>query len=411
MSGALLRCRECGLETPAAAAAVCASCWGALEPAYDLARARQTLTRASLAARDPGLGRYRELLPAAPARPAGGTRLHPAPSLGARLGIRDLFVKFEGAPNPTGSFKDRLVAVALGQARALGIDTVGCGSTGNLARAVAAGAAAAGLRAVLLVPASLPSAERAALARAGAVTVAVRGDYDRVNRLATQVSDRYGWGFVNANLRAYYVEGGKTVLYETAEALGWRLPRHLVVPVGGGGLFASIDRACGELRAVGLVGDEPCALHAAQAGGAAPVVEAWAEGRTEPRPRTAATRVHSLAIGDPPDGPAVLAALRRTGGRAEAPGDDDAFEGVRLLEEREGLRAEAAGGVVVAAARTLAAGGAFHDGGAVVLVVTGAAVEPAPEPEPSDAHAAVVIDGTLDAFDAYWRSHGETRPA
>jgi threonine synthase len=399
-----LRCGDCGREHALGPVAVCADCWAGLEPVYDLDRARRSLTREALAQRPSDVWRYRELLPVEAdglvAPGTGFTPLLPAPALGRQLGIDDLWIKYEAACQPTLSFKDRLVAVALAKARQLGMQVVGCASTGNLAAALAAGAAAAGLRAVLLVPEDLEAGKLAACAVYGATLVGVRGDYDRANRLATEIADRYGWGMVNVNLRAYYGEGSKTVGFEIAEQAGFVLPRHVVVPLGGGGLFTRTEAAFRQLVALGLVEDRPFSLHGAQPAGCAPIVSAFKAGADRTglvRPRTV---VRSLAVGDPPEGAAALAVLRRTGGRAEDPADAESLEGVSLLARTEGLFAETAGGTVVAAARRLAEAGAFREPGRVVLVVTGQGLKTAEALLASP--FAAVIDGGLESFQAFW---------
>jgi threonine synthase len=400
-----LRCKECGRERGKDPAAACEDCWGALEPVYDLDQVRRTLTREAVRARPPDLWRYRELLPLdgepRVGRGTGFTPLIPAPRLGARLGIRDLAVKYDAACLPTLSFKDRLVAVALSKAREFEMDTVGCASTGNLANAVAAGAASAGLRAVVLVPEDLEAAKLTGTAVYGATLVGVRGNYDRVNRLCAQIADRHGWGFVNVNLRAYYGEGSKTVGFEIAEQQGWSLPGHVVSPMAGGSLIGKVERAFRQLVELDLVEDRPFSVHGAQAAGCNPIVSAWKQALSEVRPVKPATIVRSLAIGDPADGLSALHAIRRTGGRAEDPTDAEVVEGIRLLAETEGLFAETAGGTVVAAARRLADGGAFADGRPVVLLITGHGLKTV-EVFSGSSPFATVIDGKLDEFETFW---------
>jgi len=410
-----LKCRECGREGPQEPVSFCAECWGGLEPVYDLEEVRRTFTREAIASRPRDLWRYHELLPVdgtpRVGRGTGFTPLLPAPRLGRRLGIADLWIKYDAACHPTLSFKDRVVAVALTKAIEFGMDTVGCASTGNLANAVAAGAAAAGLKAVVLVPQDLEAAKLAATAVYGATVVGVRGHYDRVNRLCAEIADRHAWGMVNVNLRAYYGEGSKTVGFEVAEQRGWSLPGHVVAPMAGGSLIGKVEKAFGQLAQLGLVDDTPFALHGAQPAGCAPIASAWKEGRGELRPvMKPNTIVRSLAIGDPADGPSALAAIRRTGGRAEDPGDDEALEGIRLLAGTEGLFTETAGGTVVAAAQRLAAGGAFADGRPVVLLITGHGLKTT-ESLPGAPFAAV-IDGRLAEFEAFWAERaGAPAPA
>jgi threonine synthase len=399
-----LKCRECGKEQAKEPVAACAECWGGLLPVYDLDRVRRTFTRESIAGRPRDLWRYRELLPVdgetLVGRGTGFTPLLPAPRLGRRLGIGELWIKYDAACHPTLSFKDRVVAISLTKALEFGMDTVGCASTGNLANAVAAGAAAAGLRAVVLVPQDLEAAKLAGTAVYGATLIGVRGNYDRVNRLCAEIADRHRWGIVNVNLRAYYGEGSKTVGFEIAEQRGWKLPGHVVAPMAGGALLTRTERAFGQLVELGLVAEEPFTLHGAQPAGCAPIVRSWKEGLTQVRPVKPDTIVRSLAIGDPADGITAMEAIRRTGGRGEDPTEAEAIEGIRLLAETEGLFAETAGGTVVAAARRLAEGGAFSDGRSVVLLITGHGLKTSESLD--GAPFATVIDGKLAEFEAFW---------
>jgi threonine synthase len=401
-----LRCEACGTAPGASIGAVCESCWGPLEATYDLDAIRASLMRTPLAGRSRDLWRYRELLPVAP--PAGThaapgwTPLLPAPRLAARLGIGELWIKNDAACQPTLSFKDRLVAVAVARAVELGMPIVGCSSTGNLAAALAARAASAGLQTVVLVPEGVEPAKVAAATVHGALVIEVRGDYDRANRLSTQVADRYGWGFVNVNLRAFYTEAGKTVGFEIAEQLGGRLPGHLVVPLGGGGLLVKLEQAFREAAAVGIGEGAWPTLHGAQPSGCAPIVDAWRDGRDDVKPVRPNTIVHSLAVGDPADGPRALRAIRATGGRADAPSDAEALDGTRLLAETEGLFVETAGGLVVAAAGRLARDGAFANGRPVVLVITGHGMKTVDSLGPPP--IAARLTGSLDEFTAFWSS-------
>jgi threonine synthase len=400
-----LRCKECGKERETEPVAACDACWGALEPVYDLERVRATFTREAIADRPRDLWRYRELLPLEAEGTVGwGTGFTPllrAPRLGEQLGIADLWVKYDAACHPTLSFKDRLVAVALSKAKEFGMDTVGCASTGNLANAVAAGAARAGLRAVVLVPEDLEATKLRGTAVYRPTLVGVRGNYDRVNRLCSEIVDRHGWGIVNVNLRAYYAEGSKTVGFEVAEQRGWTLPGHVVAPMAGGSLLTKMEKAFRQLVELGLVDDEPFALHGAQAAGCNPIAGAWKAGLSAPRPVKPSTIVRSLAIGDPADGASALAAIRRTGGRAEDPTDPEVLDGMQLLAETEGLFAETAGGTVVAAAHRLAQGGAFADGRPVVLLITGHGLKTA-EALGGSTPFDTVIDGRLSEFEAFW---------
>jgi threonine synthase len=404
-----LKCRECGKEQAKEPMAACPECWGALLPVYDMDRVGRSFTREAIVSRPRDLWRYRELLPVESddlaGRGTGFTPLLPAPRLAERLGIRDLWIKYDAACHPTLSFKDRLVAVSLTKAREFGMQTVGCASTGNLANAVAAGAARARLRAVILVPEDLEAAKLAGTAVFGATLVGVRGSYDRVNRLCAEIADQRGWGFVNVNLRAYYGEGSKTVGFEIAEQSGWTLPGHVVAPLAGGSLLTKVERAFQQLAELRLVEDTPFVLHGAQPAGGAPIARAWKSGSADLVPVKPQTIVKSLAIGDPADGLAALAAIRRTGGRAEDPTDPEVLEGIRLLAESEGLFAETAGGTVVAAARHMAEAGAFDDGRSVVLLITGHGLKTTESL--GGAPFASVIDGKLAEFDAFWEATEE----
>ena len=400
-----LACKECGKIWPKDPIAACAECWGPLEAVYDMDGVRHSFTRDAIATRPRDLWRYHELLPIdgepTVGRGTGFTPLLFAPRLGEALGIRDLWIKYDAACHPTLSFKDRLVAVALSKAREFGLDTVGCASTGNLANAVAAGAAAAGLRAVVLVPVDLEAAKLAGTAVYGATLVGVRGNYDRVNRLCTEIAERHGWGFVNVNLRAYYGEGSKTVGFEVAEQMNWTLPRHVVCPMAGASLITKVDKAFHQLTELGLVEGRPYSLHGAQPSGCAPVVRGWKEGLDRPPLVKPSTIVRSLSIGDPADGPAALATIRRTEGRAEEATDPEVIEGMRLLARTEGLFVETAGGTVVAAARHLARAGAFTGGGSVVLLLTGHGLKTV-EALADTSPFSTVIDGRLEEFEEFW---------
>lgn len=370
-----VRCRACGELQPMDERYVCATCLGPIEPEYDTAALRDGL-RERIEAGPGSLWRYAPLLPFAPpdAPPVGWTPFVPAPRLGAALGIDDLWLK-DDTRNPTLSFKDRPVALAIARAQELGLRTVGCASTGNLAGAVAAAAAQAGLRAFVFVPAATEAGKVLSATAYGATVVRVDGDYDAVNRLCGRLADDLGWGFVNFNLRPFYAEGSKTILFEIAEQNGWRLPEHVVVPVGSGALLTRTATAAAQLVATGLVADTPFHVSAAQPAGCSPVsdavldrVDAWRRVRPVRRPVTLA---RSLAIGAPADGDGAVAVIRRTGGSAASVSDAAIREGQALLARTEGALVEPAGGVVVATARELAGRGVFGRGERVVLYLTG----------------------------------------
>ena len=369
-----LRCRACGALQPADERYVCAECLGPIEPAYDLERADPDELRFDIAQGPRSLWRYARLLPVA--EPAshyavGWTPLTPAPRLAAAIGVGGLYLK-DDTRNPTLSFKDRPVAIALARALALGLDTLACASTGNLAGAVAAAAARNGLRAFVFVPETTEPAKIASAAAYGAHVVRVRGTYDQVNRLCGRLADEHGWGFVNFTLRPYYAEGSKTLLFECAEQLGWTLPHHVVVPVGSGALLTRTATAIAQLRAARLVGDEHCHVHAAQPAGCAPVTDAILAGRSDVVPvRAPNTIAKSLAIGSPSDGERAVEVVRDSRGAAASVGDAEIRDATRLLATTEGVFVEPAGGVVVATAQALARRGVFHERESVVLYLTG----------------------------------------
>lgn len=392
-----VRCRACGRLQPADERYVCGECFGPIEPEYDLPSLDPTELRAGIANGPRSLWRYAALLPVAEPTahwPVGWTPLVHAPRLGARLGIDRLYLK-DDTRNPTLSFKDRPVAIALARALELGLDTVACASTGNLAGAVAAAAARNGLRAFVFVPETTEPGKIASAAAYGAHVVRVRGTYDQVNRLCGRLADEHGWGFVNFTLRPYYAEGSKTLLFECAEQLGWTLPHHVVVPVGSGALLTRTATAVAQLRGTRLVNGEHCHIHAAQPAGCAPVSDAALDGWREVRPvRAPATVAKSLAIGAPSDGDRAVEVVRDSHGSAASVSDAQIAAAVRDLATSEGVFVEPAGGVVVATARVLAERGVFHAGESVVLYLTGNGYKQ--EPSALDLRPAIAPDA--DAF-------------
>lgn len=367
-----LKCRECGATTELDASYACIECFGPLEVAY----APATLTRAEIEAGPTSMWRYEALLPVVPGaggRPGlqpGLTKLVRADNLAAALGVKTVWVK-DDSGNPTHSFKDRVVAVALENARRLGYDTIACASTGNLANAVAAAAARAGLKSVVFVPSNLESGKIVTTAVYGGTLVAIDGNYDDVNRLCCEVAAARDWGFVNVNLRPYYAEGSKTVGFEIAEQLGWRLPDAVVSPVASGSLLTKVDKAFREFVGLGLVADTPYQVFGAQATGCSPVAQAFRAGHDVIRPVKPDTIAKSLAIGNPADGPYALDVVRRTGGAVADVSDAEVVEGIKLLAQTEGIFAETAGGVVVATYRKLLAEGLVDPSAETVLLNTG----------------------------------------
>lgn len=371
-----LRCRECGRDYPAEAIYTCEYCFGPLEVMYDYERLRRVLTRDLIASRPQNLWRYRELLPIE-GEPTDGlhsgfTPLVRAENLARELGVRELYLKDDSVNRPTLSYKDRVVPVALSRAKELGFDTVGCASTGNLANAVAAHAAVAGLAAVIFVPAGLERGKIVGTQVYGPTLVCVKGTYDEVNRLCTEVASKHRWAFVNVNLRPYYTEGAKTCGFEIAEQLGWRAPQHIVLPVAGGTLLPKVWKGLRELHRLGLISDLPTKVYGAQAEGCAPVANALRDGTDIIRPvRTPRTIALSLAIGNPADGFYVLQAIHESGGCGGAATDDEIVDAIKLLAQTEGIFTETAGGVTIAVAKKLIESGRIPRDETIVACVTG----------------------------------------
>ena len=370
-----LTCRECGNEVPRAPVHICDQCFAPLEVAYDEDRLR-LVTRASIEAGPQSIWRYAGLLPAGQDLAtrvdlgAGMTQLRDAPNLARALGMRKLWIK-DDSGNPTHSFKDRVVSVALSAARAFGYTTVSCASTGNLANSVAAHATRAGLRSIVFIPSDLEQGKVVQTAVYGQTLVAVDGSYDDVNRLCSEVAEYEDWAFVNVNVRPYYAEGSKTLGYEVAEQLGWRLPEQVIIPMASGSLLTKIDKSFGELSRLGLVEGTAYKVFGAQASGCSPIATAFENGWDAVKPVKPSTIAKSLAIGNPADGPYALDAVRRTGGAMGHVNDSLIVEGIRLLAETEGLFAETAGGVTVATLRQLLASGAVDADAETVLYNTG----------------------------------------
>lgn len=369
-----LRCRECGAEYPIEPLYVCERCFGPLEAVYDYSAIDGTAFRRTVASGPASIWRYAALLPAerieAIDLAPGFTTLQHASRLGEALGLRRLYIKNDTL-NPTWSFKDRVVAVAIAAARRFDFDVVACASTGNLANAVAAHAARAGLRAFVFIPRGL---ERGKIVTSGVyrpTVIEVEGTYDDVNRLCAEIADEHRWAFVNVNLRPYYSEGGKTLGFEVAEQLGWRAPDHVVVPIASGSLLVKIHKGFTELARLGILDDVPTHVHGAQAAGCAPVATAFAAGTATVTPVKPQTIARSLAIGSPADGRYALGVVRETRGTVTAVSDGEIVEAMRLLAETEGIFTETAGGVTIGVLRTLASAGVFRTDDVVVAYVTG----------------------------------------
>ncbi len=370
-----LQCRECGRQYPVEPLNVCDFCFGPLEAVYDYDGIARVISRERIANGPLSMWRYQDLLPVdgenAVDINAGFTPLIKSKNLGKLLGLDNLYIKNDSV-NPSYSFKDRVVSVAATKALEFGFETLACASTGNLACAVAAHAARAGMRAVVFIPSDLEHGKVIGAAIYAPIVVAVKGSYDEVNRLCSEVADNYPWAFVNINMRPYYAEGSKTLGYEVAEQLGWRFPQHTVVPSASGALFTKIWKGFNELASLGLV-DEPVntRMHLTQAEGCSPIVDGFKSEDDVINPVKPNTVAKSLAIGNPADGIYALRTLRESGGSAYAVPEEDVVEGMKLLAETEGIFTETAGGVVVSGLKYLAEIGAIKRDELTVAYITG----------------------------------------
>ena len=386
-----LRCRECSREYPSEALNVCDFCFGPLEVVYDYATIAEVVSHDRIAAGPLSIWRYHDLLPASGEDPvdimAGYTPLLKARNLGQQLGLNNLYIKNDSV-NPSFSFKDRVVSVAATKAVEFGFETIACASTGNLACSVAAHAARAGMRSVVFIPSDLERGKVIGAAVYGPTMVAVDGTYDEVNRLCSEVGDNYPWAFVNINMRPYYAEGSKTLGYEVAEQLGWRIPEHVVIPSASGAMFTKIWKGFNELACLGLLDSVDAMsfgpdqntvhhpaittrMHMAQAEGCAPIVNAWSSGQTQIRPVRPDSIAKSLAIGNPADGIYALRVIKESDGSAYAVPEAQVVEGIKLLAETEGIFTETAGGVTVSALKYLAESGAIKADELTVAYITG----------------------------------------
>jgi len=372
-----LKCRECGRTYAPDPIAACEDCWAPLEVVYDYGRMWSDVRRSDIESRPPNMWRYRELLPVNGdpwvGKQTGFTPLLAAPRLAKVLGARELYLKNDAVNHPTLSFKDRVVAVALSKAHEFGFETVGCSSTGNLGNAVAAQAAEGGFKAFIFIPSDIEPEKIVSTQVFGATLVKITGNYDHVNRLCSEIAQKYPWGIVNVNLRSYYSEGSKTFGYEVAEQLGWRLPQNIVVPMAAGSLITKIAKSFDELQKLGWV--EPAAAptkyFGAQATGCSPITSAAKRGASEIDPQKPNTIARSLAIGNPADGIFAVKTILSSGGAGEDVTDEEIVEGIQLLAETEGVFAETAGGVTLAVARKLIRQGQLNPHESIVLAITG----------------------------------------
>ena len=399
-----LKCRECGRLYKKEAVHVCEFDFGPLEADYNYEQIKHSISRSVIEGRQHNMWRYRELLPIdgdpTVGLETGFTPLVKADRLAKALGIREIYVKNDAFNYPTLSFKDRVVSVALTRAKELGFQIVACASTGNLANSVAAHAASAGLKSYVLIPADLEQSKVLNSLVYGTQVIGIHGAYDQVNRLCSEIAGKYGWGFVNVNLRPYYAEGSKSMGFEIAEQLGWRTPRHTVVPMASGSLLTKVAKSYKEAMKVGLIDEEHFSIHGAQATGCSPISTAFKAGtdliRPVPKPKTIAK---SLAIGTPADGYYAVNAIKSSGGSCEDASDEEIIAGIRLLAETEGIFAETAGGVTVACAKKLIASGKLPTNESIVLCITGHGLKTAEAVAPH-LPAPRLINPSLREFDA-----------
>lgn len=397
-----LQCRECGQSYPQEPLHVCETCFGPLEIQYDYEQIKKSISREKIATREHNLWRYRELLPI-DGEPrvglySGFTPLVRAQRLGAVLGVKQLYLKDDSVNHPTFSYKDRVVSVAISKAIEFGFDTVSCASTGNLANSVAAHAARAGLDCYVFIPDGLEQGKIIGSGIYGPKTVAINGNYDDVNRLCSEIGDKYGWAFVNVNLRPYYSEGAKTHAFEIAEQLGWRLPQHIVVASAGGTILPKLAKGLKELIKVGLVEDTGCKIYSAQASGCAPIINALHKGTDLVSPVKPDTIASSIAIGNPADGYYVIQAVRESGGWGESVTDEEILEGIKLLARTEGIFTEPAGGTEVAVAKKLIETGRIPRDESIVISITGNGYKTL-ETVASAVEKPYAINATLENFD------------
>ena len=409
-----LTCRECGQEYPVAPLHVCETCFGPLEVVYDYASIRKQLSRTVIESRPESLWRYQELLPVT-GEPrvglhSGFTPLVKADRLAAYLGVTELYIKDDSVNHPTFSYKDRVVSVAISKALEFGFDTVSCASTGNLANAVSAHAARAGLRCFIFIPSDLEQGKVIGSTIYGPRAVGIRGNYDDVNRLCSEIADKYGWAFVNINIRPYYTEGAKTYGFEIAEQLGWRLPQHVVVPTAGGTILPKVAKAFEEMKKVGLIDDPHTPkIYTAQAAGCAPVIHALHKGSDLIVPVKPNTIAKSIAIGNPADGYYVLKAVRDSGGWGEAATDQEIVAAIQLLAQTEGIFTEPAGGTTVAVAKKLIEQGRIPRNESIVICITGNGYKTI-EAVLGNVKQPHEINARLQDFDDLYQSLSQTAP-
>lgn len=405
-----LQCRECAREYPKEALHVCEYCFGPLEVSYNYDEIRKVISKELIESREPNMWRYRELLPIEGEPTVGAqvgfTPLVRADNLAKALGVEELYIKNDAVNFPTLSFKDRVVSVAISRARELGFDIVACASTGNLANSVAANAAACGMENYVFIPYNLERSKVLGTLVYGSNVVAIKGTYDEVNRLCSEIGGLYGWGFVNINLRPYYAEGSKAFGYEIAEQLGWRVPKHIVVPMAGGSLITKIWKAFKEFKDLGLIDTLDTKVYGAQATGCSPIVTAVKEGSELIKPVRPDTIAKSLAIGNPADGYYSARTMRDTGGWGEDVSDVEIIASMKLLAETEGIFAETAGGVTLGATKKLIEQGRIPRDESIVISITGNGLK-TQEALEGNVTEPPVIEAKLSEFNDLVKSRGK----
>ena len=404
-----LKCRECGKEYPKEALHVCELCFGPLEVVYEYDRIKGVLTREMIEKRPPNMWRYKELLPIdgepSVGAQVGYTPLVRADNLAKALGLRELYIKNDAVNYPTLSFKDRVVSVALSRARELGFKIAACASTGNLANSVAANAAACGMESFVFIPYDLEKTKILGTLVYGATVIGIRGTYDEVNRLCSEIAGKYGWAFVNINIRPYYAEGSKTFGYEIAEQLGWKLPQNIVVPMAGGSLITKIHKAFKELNILGFVNGSS-KVFGAQAAGCSPIINAVKEGTELIRPVRPNTIAKSLAIGNPADGYYSAKVMRESGGWGESVTDEEIIDATKLMAETEGIFAETAGGVTLGSTIKLIESGHISRDESIVVCVTGNGLK-TQEALQGKINPPTIINARLQEFDDLVKAGGK----
>ena len=405
-----LRCRECAKEYPKTALHVCEYCFGPLEVAYEYEKIKKALTREAIEKRPANMWRYKELLPVEGEPTVGAqvgfTPLIKASNLADALGVKELYLKNDAVNYPTLSFKDRVVSVAISRARELGFKVVSCASTGNLANSVAANAASCGMESFVFIPFDLEQTKILGTLVYGSKVIGIRGTYDEVNRLCSEIAGKYGWAFVNINIRPYYAEGSKTFGYEIAEQLGWKLPGNIVVPMAGGSLITKIHKAFKELHTLGFVSENKTKVYGAQATGCSPIINAVKEGSELIRPVRPNTIAKSLAIGNPADGYYSAKVMRESGGWGESVTDEEIIAAMKLLAETEGIFAETAGGVTLGSAMKLIEAGRISRDESLVICITGNGLK-TQEALEGKLNQPTIINARLQEFDDLVKANGK----